>query len=188
MFVCFAGETPESRLDFDKPELTNLFACTQLGHLQDKDKSGYIDSDELHALVSMLHADNPTSNCRTALSNLDTNNDGRIDFDEFQQLNVKFPMLLFPAFRMQENMMANTLGTQVHTIIWFLACRRNQLANAFRGFRPFNPFKWWKGKKTMLQEHRNAENAADEKQKLKELQRQRRMAARQVQHKMGSLR
>jgi Ca2+-binding EF-hand superfamily protein len=122
----------------------------------DKDKNGYIDSDELHALVEMLHANNPTSNCREALKTLDTNSDGRIDFEEFQSLNAKFPMLLFPAFRMQENMMINTLGKE-----------------------------WWLLKKETLQKAREEINGADERLRLKELQRQLRNQQRQVRHKMG---
>lgn len=122
----------------------------------DKDKNGYIDSDELHALVEMLHGNNPTSNCRTALSNFDTNSDGKIDFEEFQAMNVKFPQLLHPAFRMQQNMMINTLGET-----------------------------WWNEKKRMLEEERNAENAMEERLRLKELQRQHRNQQRQVRHKMG---
>ncbi|GBG33043.1 Calmodulin-like protein [Hondaea fermentalgiana] len=122
----------------------------------DKDKNGYIDSDELHALVEMLHGNNPTSNCRTALANFDTNSDGKIDFEEFQAMNVRFPQLLHPAFRMQQNMMINTLGEQ-----------------------------WWNGKKLMLQEERNADNALEERLRLKELQRQHRNQQRQVRHKMG---
>ncbi len=122
----------------------------------DKDKNGYIDSDELHALVEMLHGNNPTSNCKNALSQFDTNSDGKIDFEEFQALNVKFPMLLFPSFRMQENMMINTMGV-----------------------------KWWKARKGLLQDERDKENAAEEKLRMKELQRQHRNQQRQVKHKMG---
>lgn len=122
----------------------------------DKDKNGYIDSDELHALVEMLHNNNPSSNCRGALTSFDTNSDGKIDFEEFQQLNVKFPMLLFPAFRMQENMMINTMGKE-----------------------------WWTKKKEMLQGQRDEANAAEERLRLKELQRQHRNQQRQVRHKMG---
>jgi|GEM_PF-1809997 len=124
----------------------------------DKDENGYVDSDELHALIEMLHGNNPSSNCRTALSNFDQNNDGKIDFEEFQALNVQFPMLLFPAFRMQENMMSNTLGA-----------------------------KWWKEKKAMLQQQREEANSVDEKLRLKELQRQHRNQQRQVKYKMGFL-
>eukprot|EP00515_Schizochytrium_aggregatum_P011029 CAMPEP_0202081404 /NCGR_PEP_ID=MMETSP0964-20121228/13995_1 /ASSEMBLY_ACC=CAM_ASM_000500 /TAXON_ID=4773 /ORGANISM="Schizochytrium aggregatum, Strain ATCC28209" /LENGTH=367 /DNA_ID=CAMNT_0048648959 /DNA_START=58 /DNA_END=1161 /DNA_ORIENTATION=+ len=124
----------------------------------DKDKNGYIDSDELFALVEMLHGNNPSSNCRQALQNFDTNSDGKIDFGEFQALNNKFPMLLFPAFRMQEHMMANTLGKD-----------------------------WWTKKKATLQGERDVADAADEKLKLKELKRQQRNQQRQVRHKMGAV-
>jgi len=124
----------------------------------DKDKNGYIDTDELHALVEMLHGNNPTSNCKMALSNFDKNSDGKIDFEEFQELNVRFPQLLHPAFRMQRSMMQNTMGE-----------------------------KWWLKRKEMLQQEREEIDTMEERLRLKELERQRRNQRRQVRHKMGFL-
>ena len=49
-------------------------------------------------------------NFAAAIQQFDTNSDGVIDFKEFRNLNQKFPMLLFPAFRMQEGMQKLTLG------------------------------------------------------------------------------
>ena len=77
----------------------------------DKDKNGYIEEDELEALVLTLHRE-ANANVLMAMHQLDTNSDGKIDFKEFRQLNRNFPQVLFPAFRMQEYMMENTLGTQ----------------------------------------------------------------------------
>ena len=67
----------------------------------DKDKNGYIEQDELHALIEMLHGNDPSSNCKIALDKFDTNKDGKIDFGEFTLMNNNFPRLLFPAYRFQ---------------------------------------------------------------------------------------
>jgi len=77
----------------------------------DKDKNGYIEEDELEALVLTLHRE-ANANVLKAMHQLDTNSDGKIDFKEFRQLNGNFPQVLFPAYRMQEHMMENTLGTK----------------------------------------------------------------------------
>ena len=56
-------------------------------------------------------------NFAAAIQQFDTNSDGVIDFKEFAALNKKFPMLLFPAFRMQEAMQRLTLGSRAWTQI-----------------------------------------------------------------------
>ncbi|GLE02706.1 hypothetical protein PINS_up011561 [Pythium insidiosum] len=58
----------------------------------------------------MLHEDGQTSNMKQALSSFDFNDDGKIDFQEFTQLNAQFPSLLYPAFRIQQNMRIYTMG------------------------------------------------------------------------------
>ena len=45
-----------------------------------------------------------------ALQNFDLNDDGLIDFDEFKDLNERYPMILHPAFRMQDKLQKHTLG------------------------------------------------------------------------------
>ena len=49
-------------------------------------------------------------NFGVALSMVDSNNDGLIDFDEFIDLDKRYPLLLFPAFRLQQQMQKITLG------------------------------------------------------------------------------
>ena len=49
-------------------------------------------------------------NFQTALEEFDQNDDGLIDFDEFNILNRRYPLVLFPAFRLQDNMQKATLG------------------------------------------------------------------------------
>jgi len=38
------------------------------------------------------------------------NEDGLIDYQEFGQINDRYPLVLFPAFRLQDVMQRNSLG------------------------------------------------------------------------------
>lgn len=40
--------------------------------------------------------------------------DGKLDFEEFVNMNRKFPMLFYPAFRMQVALQEFTLGKRAH--------------------------------------------------------------------------
>ncbi len=45
------------------------------------------------------------------------NEDGFVDFETFKTINERFPMVLFPSFRLQDNLQAFTLGTVMASII-----------------------------------------------------------------------
>ena len=93
---------------------------------------------------------------KEALSKIDTNGDGKIDFAEFQEMNRLFPRLLYPAFRVQENMMEFTLGGEV-----------------------------WKNRRSALEEDREkVKGMTDEMRKLEE-KRKMRIRAERVKRKMG---
>ncbi len=79
-------------------------------YIFDKDKNGYIEQDELTALIDLLHDNDLMINCGSALNKFDTNGDGKIDFGEFTDMDKSYPMLLYPAYRLQESMMEKTLG------------------------------------------------------------------------------
>jgi hypothetical protein len=49
-------------------------------------------------------------NFKAALEQFDVNQDGLIDYEEFLEIDRRFPMILFPAFRLQDFMQKNTLG------------------------------------------------------------------------------
>ncbi len=49
-------------------------------------------------------------NFKSALEQFDVNEDGLIDYAEFLEIDRRFPMVLFPAFRLQDYMQKNTLG------------------------------------------------------------------------------
>jgi hypothetical protein len=40
-----------------------------------------------------------------------------VDFETFKTINERFPMVLFPSFRLQDNLQAFTLGTVMASII-----------------------------------------------------------------------
>ena len=61
----------------------------------DADKNGVIEDDELNTLVDVLHDSQINGNVEKALKKADTNGDGNIDFEEFAELDRRFPMLLY---------------------------------------------------------------------------------------------
>eukprot|EP00592_Proboscia_alata_P023073 CAMPEP_0194406494 /NCGR_PEP_ID=MMETSP0176-20130528/4687_1 /TAXON_ID=216777 /ORGANISM="Proboscia alata, Strain PI-D3" /LENGTH=306 /DNA_ID=CAMNT_0039205731 /DNA_START=142 /DNA_END=1062 /DNA_ORIENTATION=- len=85
----------------------------------DVDKSGSIDEDEYIELCRSVNCAAPLfpGNFGSALEMVDSNNDGQIDFTEFLELNRRFPMILFPAFRLQDRMQKLTLGAKTWTKI-----------------------------------------------------------------------
>ena len=78
----------------------------------DDDKSGALDEDEFLEVAKSVNDASPMfpGNFQTALEEFDQNDDGLIDFDEFNILNRRYPLVLFPAFRLQDNMQKATLG------------------------------------------------------------------------------
>ena len=78
----------------------------------DKDGSGAIDEKEFMDMCYEINNANPAfpDNFKRALEQFDRNDDGLIDFDEFRELNRRYPLVLFPAFRMQDRMQKSTLG------------------------------------------------------------------------------
>ncbi|CEG46389.1 hypothetical protein F443_05271 [Plasmopara halstedii] len=90
----------------------------------DPTASGSIGDKELRRLVSMVNDGQSQfpSNINNALIEFDRNKAGVIDFDEFKKLNKRFPMLLFPCFRLQDRMQKATLGDnhwlQLHKFLY----------------------------------------------------------------------
>jgi len=78
----------------------------------DKDGSGTIDEAEYIVLCQTINAASPPfgGNFQKALEQFDVNDDGLIDFGEFTQLHRRYPMILFPAFRLQDAMQALSFG------------------------------------------------------------------------------
>ncbi len=78
----------------------------------DDDNSGALDEEEFMEVAKSVNDASPMfpGNFQTALEEFDQNDDGLIDFDEFNILNRRYPLVLFPAFRLQDNMQKFTLG------------------------------------------------------------------------------
>mmetsp|Transcript_60627 Transcript_60627/g.121612 ORF Transcript_60627/g.121612 Transcript_60627/m.121612 type:complete len:408 (+) Transcript_60627:58-1281(+) len=79
----------------------------------DADDSGFIDMSEVEKLVDIIQAQEKpkfTKNIHDALEALRGDDDGQIDFHEFHELNQHYPMLLQPAFGLQDKLQEHTLG------------------------------------------------------------------------------
>jgi hypothetical protein len=78
----------------------------------DADGSGEIGMEEFSTMITELEktsADFPNA-VREALRKFDENRDGQIDLDEFSETHLRFPHLLWPAFRLQFRIQETTLG------------------------------------------------------------------------------
>ena len=78
----------------------------------DKDASGQIDEEEFLDLARTVNNAEPLfpGNFQTALQQFDQNDDGMLDFNEFKGICDKFPMVFYPAFRLQDKFHASVLG------------------------------------------------------------------------------
>mmetsp|Transcript_37542 Transcript_37542/g.47307 ORF Transcript_37542/g.47307 Transcript_37542/m.47307 type:complete len:470 (-) Transcript_37542:343-1752(-) len=78
----------------------------------DLDRSGAIDEYEFIQLITVINGAQPLfpGNFLSALQQFDVNADGLIDFHEFTEMDKRYPLLFFPAFRLQDQMQRKTLG------------------------------------------------------------------------------
>ena len=56
------------------------------------------------------------NNFKRALEEFDVNEDGLIDYAEFLQIDSRYPLVLFPAFRLQDTMQRNSLGNYINIL------------------------------------------------------------------------
>ena len=96
----------------------------------DDDKSGTLDEEEFMEVAKSVNDASPMfpGNFQTALEEFDQNDDGLIDFDEFNILNRRYPLVLFPAFRLQDNMQKATLGAEGWTKVGRRVFKANYIA------------------------------------------------------------
>jgi len=80
----------------------------------DKDSSGTLDEEEFMDLARTVNNADPLfpGNFKTALERFDVNEDGLLDYREFKEINKDFPMVFYPAFRMQDKWHKCCLGEQ----------------------------------------------------------------------------
>lgn len=78
----------------------------------DVDGSGTIDEKEFVELCKTVNNAAPSfpANFKKALEEFDVNEDGLIDYAEFLELDRRYPIILFPAYRLQDTLQRNTLG------------------------------------------------------------------------------
>lgn len=125
----------------------------------DKEKrSNTIEKQELEFFLEMCHNDSGIKgNVRTALNNL-TYEEDKLTFESFQTFLQSYPNILYPAFRLQQNMKLNVMGET-----------------------------WWEHKRKSLQEDRNTLDARAERKRQKEEHRLLRERRRIIQSQMGLL-
>lgn len=78
----------------------------------DTDQSGQLDEKEFIQLCTIVNAGAPAflNNFKKALEEFDANDDGFISYDEFVNIDIRYPLVLFPAFRLQDTLQRNSLG------------------------------------------------------------------------------
>jgi Ca2+-binding EF-hand superfamily protein len=79
----------------------------------DKENTGVIDEREYIAVAMMVNDDKPKfiDNFRLSIASFDKNADGMMDFEQFKQNDARFPLTLFPAYRLQDKIRSTVLGT-----------------------------------------------------------------------------
>ena len=111
----------------------------------DVDGSGTIDEKEFVELAKTVNNANPTfpANFKTALQDFDVNEDGLIDYSEFLEIERRYPLVLFPAFRLQDTMQKMSMTEKVwqEIIVDYSENKRIEEYKATHGGRaPPEPF------------------------------------------------
>ena len=70
----------------------------------DTDSSGYLEEDEVRQLVQAVYGRKYSDNVRVqnVLEKIDSNDDGMVDRVEFNEFCRKYPILMWPAFVVQQ--------------------------------------------------------------------------------------
>ena len=111
----------------------------------DVDGSGTIDEKEFVELCKTVNNASPTfpANFKTALQDFDVNEDGLIDYTEFLEIERRYPLVLFPAFRLQDTMQVQSMGEDMwlEIISDYSEAKRIEEYKAIHGGRaPPEPF------------------------------------------------
>ncbi|TYZ57229.1 hypothetical protein PybrP1_003150 [[Pythium] brassicae (nom. inval.)] len=108
---CFTQIDLEYVLAIDFEEFVHAMLAVAFDTF-DPAKTGSIGEKEFKRLISVVNDGQPVypGNFKNALTEFDRNKDGLLDFEEFKIMNKRYPMLLFPCFRLQDRMQKSTLG------------------------------------------------------------------------------
>jgi hypothetical protein len=119
--------------------------------------------EELELMLRVLYHIVPpndfSGNTRNALELLDFNDDEKVDWQEFNRFHVLFPALFYPAFRIQQTMITQTMGQR-----------------------------WWDKKKRYLHEEKVRRDMIEQLAARKEHARLLKLREKRIRKKMGLLR
>lgn len=87
----------------------------------DQDGNDLISEKEYVEMMKCVngHEDGPMfpGNYRTAMRRFDTNKDGSLSYEEFSAFEAQYPMVLYPAFSIQDKMQKWTLGEEAWRLL-----------------------------------------------------------------------
>lgn len=113
----------------------------------------------LRVLYHIVPPDNFSGNTRNALELLDFNDDDKVDWQELNRFHALFPALFYPAFRIQQTMITQTMGQR-----------------------------WWDRKKRYLYEEKVRRDMIEQLAARKEHTRLLKLREKRIRKKMGLLR
>jgi len=132
-------------------------------YIFDRDKNGFIMKEELELMLRVLYhivpPQNFSGNTRNALELLDFNDDEKVDWQELNRFHILFPALFYPAFRIQQTMITQTMGQR-----------------------------WWDQKKRYLYEEKARRDMIEQLAARKEHTRLLKLREKRIRKKMGLLR
>jgi hypothetical protein len=67
------------------------------------------------------------NNFKRALEEFDVNEDGLIDYSEFLAIDSRYPLVLFPAFRLQDVMQRASLGESAESLDFICIFRESRV-------------------------------------------------------------
>merc|ERR1711871_451410 len=80
--------------------------------IYDPDGLGHIQAAELEELLKMIHGPGYDVFAKQALAQFGEDRDGQLKFEEYADMNIRFPNLLYPIFRIQNKCYQKFFGVQ----------------------------------------------------------------------------
>lgn len=114
--------------------------------------------EEVRTLVGDVYGSGFKANHRVQriLDVIDANGDGRVSFREFQDFNRRYPMILFPAFTMQQDLRRRVFGEsrdsrapRLPAVLPVRASAGCRLQSATE--RCCTPYSCWSGRRVVLE-------------------------------------